>query len=141
VECGQVVAVSLWVPDTSMMETLDPSERLAFEGHCLACERCASIVAGADEYIRSMRAALQQLQAEEKDSTATRRTGGADYRRFRSAYRFLRTLGFAASASHPHEVRVQLLQPLKFLLHWVWVRLFTAGTAPCGRSSPSPRRP
>jgi anti-sigma factor RsiW len=62
-------------PCSPSMETLGRSERLAFEDHYLTCPRCASIVASTDEYVRSIRSALERLRAEEKDSEVTRRTG------------------------------------------------------------------
>src|SRR5215510_10589852 len=48
------------------MESLDRPASLAFENHYLACPRCASVVASTDEYIRSMRNALEQLRSERK---------------------------------------------------------------------------
>src|SRR5262249_6599365 len=41
------------IAEAYCMETLDRPASLAFENHYLACPRCASIVASADEYIRS----------------------------------------------------------------------------------------
>src|SRR5262249_30080000 len=44
-----------------------PPASLAFENHYLACPRCASVVASTDEYVRSIRRALERLRMEEKD--------------------------------------------------------------------------
>jgi anti-sigma factor RsiW len=63
------------VAEAYCMETLDRPARLAFEKHYLACARCASVVASTDEYVRSIRSALERLRAEEKDSEVTRPTG------------------------------------------------------------------
>ena len=63
------------IAEAYCMETLDRPARLAFEAHYLACPRCASVVASTDEYIRSMRNALERLRTEKKDSMITRRTG------------------------------------------------------------------
>ena len=48
------------------METLDRPARLAFEDHYLVCPQCASVVASTDEYVRSMRTALERLRMERK---------------------------------------------------------------------------
>jgi len=63
------------IAEAHCMETLYPPARLAFEDHYFACATCAFIFASTAEYIRSMSNALEQLRAEEKDSTVTRRTG------------------------------------------------------------------
>ena len=54
------------IAEAYCMEKLDHSRRTAFENHYLICSRCASIVAGTDEYIRSMKAALGRLRSQEK---------------------------------------------------------------------------
>jgi len=55
------------IAEAYCMETLDRPASLAFENHYLACPRCASVVASTDEYVRSIRRALERLRMEEKD--------------------------------------------------------------------------
>jgi hypothetical protein len=50
------------------METLDAADAAAFEEHCLVCAECLAIVEAADEYVRAMREAADQLR---KDSTGS----------------------------------------------------------------------
>jgi hypothetical protein len=54
------------IAEAYCMETLDRPARLTFEEHYLACPRCASVVASTDEYVRSMRNALERLRSEKK---------------------------------------------------------------------------
>jgi hypothetical protein len=66
------------IAEACCMETLDLPERLAFEDHCITCVLCASIVAGTEEFVRSMRNALGRLGSEGRDSPVTHRTGTAN---------------------------------------------------------------
>ena len=54
------------IAEAYCMETLDRPASLAFENHYLACPRCASVVASTDEYVRSIRRALERLRMERK---------------------------------------------------------------------------
>jgi hypothetical protein len=54
------------VAEAYCMNTLDHPARLAFEDHYLRCARCATIVASTDEFVRSMRNALEQLRRERR---------------------------------------------------------------------------
>ena len=54
------------IAEAYCMETLDRPASLAFENHYLACPRRASIVARTDEYVRSIRRALERLRMEKK---------------------------------------------------------------------------
>ena len=54
------------IAEAYCMETLDRPARLAFEDHYLVCPQCASVVASTDEYVRSMRTALERLRMERK---------------------------------------------------------------------------
>src|ERR1700755_2443256 len=52
------------IAEAYCLASLDEPTRLVFEDHFLTCARCAAVVANADEYIRSMRTPLRQIQAE-----------------------------------------------------------------------------
>jgi len=64
------------IAEAYCMEKLDHSQRIAFDNHYLTCPRCASIVAGTDEYIMSMKTALGRLRSQEK--THRVRSGGPE---------------------------------------------------------------
>ena len=54
------------IAEAYCIETLDRPASLAFENHYLGCPRCASVVASTDEYVRSIRRALERLRMERK---------------------------------------------------------------------------
>jgi hypothetical protein len=49
------------IAESYCMEKFDHSQRIALEEHYLACERCRSIVANTDQFIRAMKIAAQRL--------------------------------------------------------------------------------
>jgi hypothetical protein len=58
------------IAEAYCMGTLGRPERLAFEDHYLTCPRCASSVASTDEFVRSMRTALERLRPARKTRDA-----------------------------------------------------------------------
>jgi anti-sigma factor RsiW len=58
------------VVEAYSLGSLDRQAALAFEEHYLACERCASMVADTEDYIRSMKTALQRLRPETRPAGA-----------------------------------------------------------------------